>query len=405
VIRPLALLSLSAAAACIVQLGASAAPGPLRGSVTSTDRTWVCKSAVALDSVTVTMTTAAPGGSAGTDAIHLESGCTGRIGRIEVTTSVADGVKVAQGVHDLTIAGGRVRCLAKLPAVHQDGIQAMSGTNVTLSGLVVDCGRPQDDLINSNLFVNQGVNSTQPPKNILCVDCVLGAAAAHTVSIQKSVGSGVVDSTLCPARFPKQTLAIGADAVHPVDVGNRVGPCQGPLQSISTAAAQLTYGQPLTLSGSIVADPPVPVVVEARVAGAASFANVATVDAGADDGAWQFVVHPGVRTLYRTEAGGGSSPTVLVEVAPQLELRRLGVGLVATALARRSLAGRPVALEVMQGGSWTAVARYRLGPSSSVAFTPPASPASRQLLRVSIGPTPGYLPAVSNAVVYRTPSA
>ena len=49
------------------------------------------------------------------DAVHLEPGCTGRIGRLTVVTSVADGVKVAEGVHDLAVDGGSIRCLAKLP--------------------------------------------------------------------------------------------------------------------------------------------------------------------------------------------------------------------------------------------------------------------------------------------------
>ena len=129
VIPRTSLLMLAGIAACALQLGAAAGAGPIRGSVTSTDKTWVCKGPVDLDSVTVTMTPAAPGGAAATDAIHLASGCTGRIGRLEVTTSIADGVKVAQGVHDLTIGGGRIRCLAKTPLLHQDGIQAMGGSN------------------------------------------------------------------------------------------------------------------------------------------------------------------------------------------------------------------------------------------------------------------------------------
>ena len=166
--RRTSLLVLATVGACVVQLGASAGTGPIRGSVTSTDRTWICKGPVALDSVTVTMTAAAPGGASATDAIHLASGCTGRIGRVEVTTSIADGIKVAQGVHDLTIGGGRVRCLAKTPCVHQDGIQVMGGSNITLTGIIVDCGRPQDDLINSNLFVNQGGGSTEPPTDVVC---------------------------------------------------------------------------------------------------------------------------------------------------------------------------------------------------------------------------------------------
>ena len=60
-----------------------------------------------LDSVTVTMTA---GDRRGGDAVHLEDGCTGRIGKLTVTQSIADGVKVAEGAHDLTIGGGTIRC-------------------------------------------------------------------------------------------------------------------------------------------------------------------------------------------------------------------------------------------------------------------------------------------------------
>ena len=69
VIRLASLLVLAAAGACVLQLGASAAPGPLRGSITSTDQTWTCKGPVDLDSVTVTMTPASAAKKA--DAIHL----------------------------------------------------------------------------------------------------------------------------------------------------------------------------------------------------------------------------------------------------------------------------------------------------------------------------------------------
>ena len=393
-IRLASLLVLAAAGAGVLQLGASAGTGPLRGSVTSTDQTWTCKGAVDLDSVTVTMTPASAAKKA--DAIHLENGCTGRIGRIAVTTSIADGVKVAQGVHDLAIGGGIVRCLAKLPVLHQDGIQVMGGSDITITGLIVDCGRPQDDLINSNLFVNMAGNSTQPPADVVCDACAFGAAAAHTVSIQDSVRSGVSDSTICPAKFTRQTVSIGTDAVDPVNLRNRVGPCAGPLLTIVTGSDTVTYGQPVVLSGWIDAPDPLP-----QIAVDAGGAPVATVSAGAD-GAWQLVVRPGAATDYRTQAGGATSPVVTVQVRPRLLLALRKGLLVGTALAGNSLAGRTVVLERQQGGSWTAVASYKLGPKSTVTIKPRISPLPARV-RLSIGPTPGYLPAVSASV--RLPSA
>jgi len=219
---------LAAAAVAVAARGtggdAGPAPGaaPVPGSIALTNRTWVCDGPVDLASVTVTMTAA---GRRGGDAVHLAAGCTGRIGVLTVTEYVADGVKIADGAHDLTIGGGTIRCLAKTPSVHQDGVQAMGGARITLDGLRISCGRPGASLINSNLFINRGVRSTAPPTDVVCVDCVFGGGAAHTVSIQDSVRSGVVGSSLCTARYPKLTLTIGNGAVAPVDVRNTIRGC------------------------------------------------------------------------------------------------------------------------------------------------------------------------------------
>ena len=67
-----------------------------------------------------------------------------------------DGVKVAEGVHDLTVGGGSIRCLAKAPRFHQDGIQVLGGARITFRELKISCGRRDARLINSNLFIKQG---------------------------------------------------------------------------------------------------------------------------------------------------------------------------------------------------------------------------------------------------------
>jgi hypothetical protein len=198
---------------------------PRLPSVSLVNEEWVCDSPVDLASVKVTMTSAYPGGRHGGDAVHLESGCTGHIGKLTVTTSVADGVKIAEGAHDLTIGGGSVRCLAKIPHVHQDGVQAMGGTRITLRHLGIDCGRADQRLINSDLFIKRSGSSRYPPTRVLCIGCFLGGDAAHTVDIQASVHSGVVASTVCAAKYPRLSLTIGPAAVAPVHVRNRLGSC------------------------------------------------------------------------------------------------------------------------------------------------------------------------------------
>jgi len=201
-----------------------AAKPPPAASVTLTDQMWVCSGPVDLDSVTVRMTPSYPSRRGG-DAVHLESGCTGRIGKLTVTTSIADGVKIGDGAHDLTIGGGSVRCLAKLPRLHQDGIQAMGGTRITFRKLTIACGRSGERLINSDLFIKKAGRSLRPPTDVVCVDCYLGGSAAHTVSIQASVRSGVRSSTLCSAKYPKLTLDVGPQAVDPVTAGDSVRTC------------------------------------------------------------------------------------------------------------------------------------------------------------------------------------
>src|SRR4051794_4113446 len=200
-------------------------PSPITGSIVRTDKTWICRGPVNLDSVTVTITSAPTGGHRPPDAVHLAPGCTGRIGRLTVRQWAADGVKAAQGVHDLTIGGGTIRCLAKAPGLHQDGIQIMGGRSIHMHRLTVDCGRPDGTLINSNLFIKRAGRSTLPPTDVVCDQCTFGGGTAHTVSVQSSIRSGITNSVVCTGKFPKLTFAIGPDAVTPVDSGNTVVPC------------------------------------------------------------------------------------------------------------------------------------------------------------------------------------
>jgi hypothetical protein len=200
---------------------ASAAFRPLTGSINLTNREWFCNQPVNLDSVTVTITQQA----SRMDAVKLDDGCTGRIGRLTVLTSNGDAVKIAQGAHDLVIGGGTIRCLAKLQDLHQDGVQVMGGARITLKGLSIDCGRTSDTLINSNLFINKGGTSTVPPSDIICDGCTFGGGAAHTVSVQDSIRSGVINSTLCVGKFSRLTFDMGWQATAPRNSGNHLVFC------------------------------------------------------------------------------------------------------------------------------------------------------------------------------------
>jgi hypothetical protein len=221
------MLTLTASVAHAAKAPKPTKPGPvtLTGSIVQTNATWTCKGPVNLDSVTITIAQSLSGDRNNADGVHLQDGCTGRIGQLTVVDSAGDAVKVAQGAHDLTIGGGTIKCPAKNPTLHQDGVQAMGGANILFQNMSIDCGRAADSLIDSNFFVKMAGQSTVPPSDIVCDHCTLGGWTAHTTNIERSVRSGVRNSTLCVGRFPKLTVTVGADAVSPVTSGNRVTAC------------------------------------------------------------------------------------------------------------------------------------------------------------------------------------
>jgi hypothetical protein len=210
--------------AVVLSTAAGAQAGPRSGVVNLVDQTWFCNSPVDLDSVTVTVTPA----SKQEDAIHLGNGCTGRIGTIDILIqTLADGIKIGEGAHDLAIDGGTIRCVVHRPLDHQDGVQAMGGQRVHFTDLDVECLSAN----NSEFFLNQGSNSSEPPTDVVCSSCRFGATPtdprtgraikgpSSTVFIaSRSLRSGVENSFICPGH--NFQLRIGKDAVDPVNRGN-----------------------------------------------------------------------------------------------------------------------------------------------------------------------------------------
>jgi len=160
--------------------------------VTLVDQTWTCSGRVNLNLVKVTMR------SAGTDAIRLGDGCTGRIGRIEIDTWREDGVKIQNGsssaARDLVIESGYIECHAIANGAHQDGVQAMGGSRITFRGLTIDC------LGNSNFFVNRGGGGSTKPTSIVCEGCLLGPRSSTTIRVNDAAYSGARSSSFCPGR-------------------------------------------------------------------------------------------------------------------------------------------------------------------------------------------------------------
>jgi hypothetical protein len=352
-----------------------------------TDHTWTCTQKVDLDLVQVEI-----GRGEREDAVHLRPGCTGRIGKLVVVQRSGDGVKVAEGVHDLTVGGGSIRCLAKAPDFHQDGIQVLGGARITFRELTVSCGRRDERLINSNLFIKQAGKSQLPPRDVVCQNCSFGAWAAHTVSVQTSVRSGVTGSKICVARFPQFTLTVGRGASDPRVAGNHVQQCSPGKLTVEPGPRTVEFGERLELHGLFLGQlPGARVVAQVRELGARRFTS-ADATHSKHNGRFRLTVRPGIGEIVRLRSGSVHGPAFHVRVRPRLVLRRRGPSLVAKVRAGRSYAGRTVVLQARRHGRWVAVQHAELQRHSRASFQPDV----HGLVRIAVARAPGYLPAHSD---------
>ena len=157
------------------------------------------------------------------DAIVLEENCTGRIGRVEVETWTADGIKVQNAgrvARDVVIESGYVKCHAFAEGAHQDGVQVMGGRGLTFRGLRIDC------LGNANLFMAEGGSHASTPTDVVCEACVLGPNSSQTFFLADSVRSGARKTTICTGRSRAIRVDPGAEAI--VEAGNKVLPHDNP---------------------------------------------------------------------------------------------------------------------------------------------------------------------------------
>jgi len=170
------------------------------GAVVSVvDRTWHCTSRVHLSVLRVTMR------SSTADAVHLDDGCTGTIGKIEIGGPHGDGIKIHRGAHDLVVEGGFVDCGPKAQHKHQDAIQAMGGKRIAFHGIV------SSGCANSFMFVNSGRNRRSLPTAIVCSGC-RATTRNYSVFVGRSVSSGVRGGTFSSRVRPRATDA----AVEPI---------------------------------------------------------------------------------------------------------------------------------------------------------------------------------------------
>ena len=144
------------------------------------------------------------------DAIRLGENCSGRIGRVEVETWTADGIKVQNAgtvAHDLVIESGYVKCHDVAGEYHQDGIQAMGGYRLTFRNLAVDCLR------NANLYLSRAGSGASTPTDVICDRCVLGPHSAQTLFYNMSLRSGAINTTICAGRYGSVRIASTAQQI------------------------------------------------------------------------------------------------------------------------------------------------------------------------------------------------
>src|SRR6266545_45912 len=192
------------------------APAPSSGtSVIRVDQPFICSGPVNLDLVRVTMR------NRDADAITIASGCTGRIGRVEVQTWHQDGIKVqnqANPAHDLVIEGGYVKAWAMTPGAHQDGIQVMGGSRLTFKNLRVDVVGAQ------NLFINKAGSGATTPTDIVCENCSLGPYVATPLRVNVAIRSGARYTLVCTSYRYGLAMSFSSASLQPVNTGNTVAP-------------------------------------------------------------------------------------------------------------------------------------------------------------------------------------
>lgn len=133
--------------------------------------------------------------------------------------------------------------------------------------------------------------------------------------------------------------------------------------SIKGVPAQVTYGKPATLSGSVSSGATgESVSLEAKACGQTAFAKVASATS-ATGGAWSATASPAMNTTYRAVWKNARSAELNETVAPALKLRRVRRGrFTASLTAAQPFTGKFVVVQryVRTKKAWKAVKRVTL---------------------------------------------
>jgi hypothetical protein len=218
---------------------------PTGNLVVLVNQQWRCDEQVDVDLVRVTMITE------DSDAVSLASGCTGRIGRVEIVTHTQDAIKTQNSnedaAHDLVIESGWARCPARSPGAHQDGLQNMGGRNITIRNFVWACGDMADPYgsgVAQAVVISRAGSEVTTPTDVVVEHSVLMPGAAHTFAIGESLRSGIRDSVLCPDRTGASPISDYGGAVDPVFERNEEPELSDPRCSSFDAALAWAQGVP-----------------------------------------------------------------------------------------------------------------------------------------------------------------
>jgi hypothetical protein len=221
----------TSAATAVVQAAPSPPPGePVPGTTITTTSPWNCTGNISsFGPLPIKVISTIP--NPGTDnAINLR-GCygDGNPATIDLILDVRgngstigtayDAVRVGQNARDLVVTGN-VECGGRWGGIHQDIVQALSGSNITFVDFTSgdpDTGRWTCWGAGGGWYVNWANGSI--PTDLVCVRCKL-ATYNQNMRIDEAVRSGARDSVFGYSRA--YGIFIGPLAVDPINQGNRV---------------------------------------------------------------------------------------------------------------------------------------------------------------------------------------
>ena len=190
---------------------------------------WTCNGPVDIDLLRVRAPATQPNGTASQNgnAVTFDPGCTGTIDRIEITTSMADGIKIrnnaVNNAHDLTINGGFIRGIAHAPGAHADCVQGMGGDRITMNNILCDYrNRPGGGAWYIGIG---GAGTGGPSVDVVCNNCHFIHGATSVRMDSPSVRSGIRNSVVCNP----QGAAEAAAAVWTTEAQNAVGVSRTPV--------------------------------------------------------------------------------------------------------------------------------------------------------------------------------